>query len=47
MRAKNGFAFDDFTTRINLSPGNFEPTDDDKCECQGLARAKPAPALEV
>ena len=29
-RPINGFAFDDFTARINLSPRNFEPTDDDK-----------------
>jgi hypothetical protein len=29
-RPINGFAFDDFTTRINLSPSNFEPKDDDK-----------------
>ena len=29
-RPINGFAFDDFTARINLSPRNFEPIDDDK-----------------
>ena len=29
-RSINGFAFDDFTARINLSPRNFEPIDDDK-----------------
>ena len=29
-RPINGFTFDDFTARINLSPRNFEPTDDDK-----------------
>ncbi|MSX44350.1 MAG: hypothetical protein F2775_00685 [Actinobacteria bacterium] len=29
-RSINGFAFDDFTARINLSPKNFEPIDDDK-----------------
>ena len=29
-RPINGFAFDDFTARINLSPRNFEPPDDDK-----------------
>jgi len=29
-RSINGFAFDDFTARINLSPRNFEQIDDDK-----------------
>ena len=29
-RSINGFAFADFTARINLSPKNFEPIDDDK-----------------
>ncbi len=29
-RSINGFAFDDFTARINFSPRNFEPIDDDK-----------------
>ena len=29
-RPINSFTFDDFTARINLSPSNFEPTDDDK-----------------
>ena len=29
-RSINGFAFDDFTARINLSPKNCEPIDDDK-----------------
>jgi RimJ/RimL family protein N-acetyltransferase len=29
-RPINSFAFDDFTARINFSPRNFEPIDDDK-----------------
>jgi len=29
-RSINGFAFDDFTARTNLSPRNFEQIDDDK-----------------
>ena len=29
-RPINGFAFDDFTARINLSPRNFESPEDDK-----------------
>ena len=29
-RPINGFVFDDFTARINLSPRNFDPKDADK-----------------